>query len=197
MNENTYGQISQCIILLLGCSARAACTVAFHSIFVSSLFAFHRWLNLFKKLLIGLDRIIPLNLWRKATWGLVKFSALFWLLIHWEYHHALTLSTLLVEYPDTLHTTTCFSNLSVCFSCPPLSVVISASVTLLWADWTWCHCAGYVCMKCGVETGKSNKLPPIAINAQSPESIFLLSFPHSPPPQCICHLFFLHDSTHD
>ncbi len=170
------------------------CTVAFHSIFVSSLFAFHRWLNLFNKMLIGLDRIISLNLWRKATWGLVKFSALFWWPAHcssienitmlWHCQHS-WLSILTPFTPPLAF------QISVCFSCPPLSVVISASVTLLWADWTWCHCAGYVCMKCGVETGKSNKLPPIAINAQSPESIFS----SHPPPLNVSVIFS--DSTHD
>lgn len=82
-------------------------------------------------MLIGLDRIIVLNLWSKVTWGLVSA------LVRWPAHCSsienittLTLSTLLVYYPDP--STDCFSYLYICFSLIlPFSVVISASVTLL------------------------------------------------------------------
>lgn len=133
-------------------------------------------------MLIGLDRIVVLNLWSKVTWGLV--SALVWWPAHCssiENITTLTLSTLLVYYPDP--STNCFSYLHVCFSLIlPFSVVISASVTLLWVDWSWCHCLHWV--GCLHEMwGRSNRLPPIAINAQSPESIFLLS-------RHLSHVFF-------
>lgn len=152
-------------------------------------------------MLIGLDRVIVLNLWSKVMWGLLRLSALVWWPAHcssienittlWHCQHCRC---------STLTPPNCFSYLPVCFSLIlPFSVVISASVTLLWADWSWCHCQRYVCMKCGVEAGKSNRLPPIAINAQSPESIFLLSRHLSCffSPLCPWHLSLFHDSTHD